>query len=297
MEGTLPASLKPELVMNTPYDLSKSYLTIDNISISMDVNGNFTSPKMVPGTHTLEVAVVNMAGDSSFIMTYHLSPGDRTFDPLVNTNAGTGFSLASLYTFYYTTNFRENGGNMLNGIDFLHANNYTGWISRKDTVIDQYIHWQEYTPKQQNTIEQYIGEEVFKYLPDSIQPRIHKAALNESLPVMTEQGSLCAIPHILLINRRDGPDGEQSVYDRERDGTFESAIITYDSAIEKVAVVQEWVSVLAAPVGVNLSEFANKTCLHENYATSYMTNIDIKLLYLTIMFKPGTSPEDICKLR
>jgi hypothetical protein len=139
MEGTLPASLKPELVMNAPFDLSKSYLKIDGHSISMDANGNFTSPKLAPGAHALEVALVNMGNDSSFIATYQLPAGDRTFDPHVNTNAGTGRSLITLWNFYYIVNFRYNGipELKLNGIDFSHANDYTGWISRKDTVINE----------------------------------------------------------------------------------------------------------------------------------------------------------------
>jgi hypothetical protein len=161
----------------------------------------------------------------------------------------------------------------------------------------EYIHWLEYTPEQQTTVEQYIREEVFKYLPDSLQPRIYDAALNETLPVMTEQGLLRALPRTLLINKREGLPGEQFIYDRERDGTFESAMITYNHELEKAVILQEFLSVLAAPIGVSELEYENKTCLHEWARNPYLTNIDIKLLYLPIMFKPGTPSEDICKLR
>jgi hypothetical protein len=303
MEGTLPASLKPELVLNAPYDLSKSYLKIDGNLVAMKANGNFVIGKLPNTTHTLEVALVNLIGDSSYVATYTLPAGDRTFNPLVNTNAGTGFSLTTEKRFLYLTNTRLVNSNdqehVIKGIDFSCANDYVIWIARKDTVDPYYGHVKAFTVEEQDTIEQTIKDEIYKYLPDSLQPRIHKAALSESLPA---GNGFTPNNHVILILKQDGESGTLARYMTNK-GVISSARITYDSGTpfgRKATVIQEVLSAIAAPNDLDdISEpiWMNRSCLAETTPTPYMTPSDINCLYLPILFGNGTSEESVLKLR
>jgi hypothetical protein len=188
---------------------------------------------------------------------------------------------------------------VIKGIDFSCANDYVIWIARKDTVDPYYGHVKAFTVEEQDTIEQTIKDEIYKYLPDSLQPRIHKAALSESLPA---GNGFTPNNHVILILKQDGESGTLARYMTNK-GVISSARITYDSGTpfgRKATVIQEVLSAIAAPNDLDdISEpiWMNRSCLAETTPTPYMTPSDINCLYLPILFGNGTSEESVLKLR
>jgi hypothetical protein len=292
---------QPGMILRGPFNLSKSYVTIDNVSISMDANGNFQSPKLVSGTHILKARLVNTSNDSSYVATFTLPAGDQILDPLVMSNKGTDFDLPTEKRFLYHTNtflVTDYDNHMIKGIDFKHANEYTLWIARKDTVDKYYGHVMAFTTQEQDVIEQDIKDEIYKYLSASRQPRIHKAALNEPLPA-----TLGFTPNdkIILILKEDGFPGTLGRW-MTSPGVIGSALITYAAGVpfnDKATVIQEVLSALAAPN--DLQDYAetiwqNRSCLAETQPTPYLTPSDINTLYLPILFGNGTPEESVLKL-
>jgi hypothetical protein len=128
MEGQYATSKNPALSMTSDATNNLSgWVKFDNgVKTPVDARGYFKSPKLTPGNHVVEAFITNST-DSSLVATYDLSSGDQSFNPGVNTHAGTGWHLAMLRNFYYVLNFQQ--GNFpssledkLKGIDLKHAN-------------------------------------------------------------------------------------------------------------------------------------------------------------------------------
>jgi hypothetical protein len=239
----------------------RSYLKIDGVRLSLDAQGNYKSKKLPHVAHSLELELFNNSGDSTYIATYSLPAADQVFNPGVNSNVGTGKSLASLRRFCYVVDFQVRWTPALEGvlksIDFKHAKDYTFWITRKDTAG-----FGEYTTQEQDEIEAWIRNDIFKYLPDSLQPNIYKAALNEGMPV--ETGTLVPAKNIMLIMKRKlGQPGAIGVYNDNLDGILNGANISFTTPLSKSAVLQEALTALVAPSDLqdNANEYAGLSCL------------------------------------
>ena len=288
-------SLLPGMILRPPFNLSKSYLKIDGKLISMDVNGNFVTGKLPHISHTLEVALVNMNGDSSYVATYTLPAGDQTFDPIVATNTGTGRSLANMNWFSYIVDFSEGiyagfaVDNMLKSIDWIHAKDYTIWISRKDTVYGTppyAVHYGEFTTQEQDEVEQTIRNGIYQYLPDSLQPRIYKAALNEEWPELGDNTRA-----FLLLKRTSGQPGTISTDIRLEDGIIRNAFISLRMGLSSTTtstILQEILSAFVAPYDLSAPEFANASVLYEGTSADHLTPLDVFQLYNGVIYaRPG----------
>jgi hypothetical protein len=275
---------QPGMILRGPFDLSKSYLKIDNVLISMDANGNFVTGKLPHISHTLEVALVNTSNDSSYVATYTLPAGDQTFNPIVATNTGTGRSLASMNYFSYFVNFKAGTGSgfavdgMLKSIDWTHAKDYTLWIDGT------------FTTQEQDEIEQTVRQEIYNlYLADSLQPTIYKAYAGEPQPLKpsTQEPDTNII---LMYKLNSGEPGTLSTWIRKSDGIIECAIIGVRMGIveTKSTILQEVLSAFVAPYDLSVPEFANASVLYENERPDYLTPLDVFQLYNGVIYaRPG----------
>ena len=117
-EGTYLAGYKPVVVMQGPFTGWVAAITgSDTVKVTVDAGGRYAFPKLASANHTLRAFITN-GRDSSFVATSKVSPGDRTIDISVETNAGTGMPLHRLLSLYQTVNFRQHsGGSGLVGSD------------------------------------------------------------------------------------------------------------------------------------------------------------------------------------
>jgi hypothetical protein len=159
-------------------------LKIDGVAVPLDAQGNFKTPKLANKAHVLDVRLVNTSADSSFIATYNLKAGDQVFNPAVNSNAGTGLSLASFRKFLYLVQFRGIKGiygsdeGVLHGIDFAHANEYTDFINAKDLPLGL-----GFSRSDQNQLETWFNTEINAYLADSNKVQIVKGNATDDPPM------------------------------------------------------------------------------------------------------------------
>lgn len=210
-----------------------------------------------------------------------------------------------LFDFFDEANFQSNrttgSGGLIKGINFNDAANYTFWIAQLDTLFEsnQYI---AYTSEQQNIVKDWIESDILAYLPANKRSGIYLASLGEKWPV--GNGVPVAYGTILNLKRQSGIPGLAQMYDRNIDGVLEASILSVRWKLTellpdvKSVSLQENLSALAAPFDVGGSDsplhvpLAYKTCLHENSRTSYLTPIDVKLLWVPASIGAGKKALD-----
>lgn len=295
MEGQYATSKNPALSMTSGSTNNLSgWVKFDNgVKTPVDVRGYFKSPKLIPGNHVVEAFITN-GTDSSLVATYDLGSGDQSFNPGVNTNAGTGWDLAMLRNFYYVFNFRRPGipeiDNKLKGIDLKHAKDYSYWITQKDTLLgsDRCL---KMTPEEQDLVVSEIMK-YYEWLPESMRPNIYKAKLNEDLPAIPYLEAWKPKNGILLVLKKDptqsGFPGNNATFDENEDGKLEAAMAMFRIPFIYNVQMRE----LAAPLFCVNDDWSGiyfgKSPFDSQHPIDSVNASAVKAIYLNALFPQGS---------
>lgn len=297
MEGQYATSKNPALSMTSGSTNNLSgWEKFDNgAKAPVDARGYFKT-KLIPGNHLVEAFITN-GTDSSLVATCDLGSGDQSFNPAVNTNAGTGWGLATLRNFYYVFNFRRPGipeiDNKLKGIDLKHAKDYTYWIAQKETTLVTpagQVYCPGMTPEQQDSVVSEIMK-YFEWLPESMRPQIHKAGPSEDWPIYKKaDGYYHPNDKILLINRKlpAGPPGTNNTFDDNNDCIVESAWIEFVIPFNNNVQMRE----IAAPLFCVNDDFSGvysgKSPFDSQLPINSVNASAVKAIYLNALFPQGS---------
>jgi hypothetical protein len=185
-------------------------------------------------TQTLRAFITN-GTDSSFIATYTVPAGDRTFDIGVETNAGSGMPLWRVLDLYKIVNFRSWGSpavpSWLTGIDLKNrASSYQFYLLGKDTLINGQQAY-GFTPEQQAWIDTLVTNRILNYFPPGNRPRIVKGGPNDPVPGRMQQTptGYRFVPDagVALVSalRQFVSFGMISINDLNNDGVYDNATI------------------------------------------------------------------------
>jgi hypothetical protein len=183
-EGTYLAGYRPVAVMQGPFTGWVAEISgWDSMKVPVDAEGKYAFPKIISENHTLRAFITN-GRDSSFVATSQVSPGDRTFDISVETNAGTGMPLHRLLSLYQTANFRQyQWGPGMVGMDLKsNASSYQFYLVCRN-ITSSWLTSKSFTEEQQNWLVDLIQTRCFDHIPPANRPRIVKGGPNDPLPL------------------------------------------------------------------------------------------------------------------
>ncbi|MGB6650050.1 MAG: hypothetical protein WBG01_16095, partial [Bacteroidota bacterium] len=244
LKGKYIETVSPWLIMQGAFSGWVDVITGgDSIRVSVDANGQFTTPKLLPQEHWLKAFLTN-GSDSSFVHTYTFSSGDRTVILDVNTNTGTddvggkgSLPLYVLNTLYeQAAMFGQAENNVLvdklRGIDLRrNGRDYTFWINAKDTSA-RGITYGAFTQSEQNLLDSLITNGIYAFLPSESQPNIYKAQTSDNMPLswIDLQGQQALSPRVgvVLIYRGGGTSGTVTSFDYDNDLHIDAGMITYE---------------------------------------------------------------------
>jgi hypothetical protein len=269
LEGTTAATLNPSLVLQGPFT-SGSYVTIDGLPVPLNADGTYRADNLEEKGHLLAAFLTNGI-DSSFVLSVELRSGDQTFHPVVHTNAGTGMDLRLLWDFYDEANMSLSG--RLGGIDFDHAESFVYYFPGKDSLDREGM-----IPEEQSTLESWLLDEIFTYLPPAQRPRIVKGNSADVLPGGLKSrlgGDTAWIPAngycIVWKKSSQASAGAITLFNEDPvDDIYESAQISlrYDrtwqpaTGLDKSAFLRECMIWLCGPAGeVHNPRLADRTCM------------------------------------
>ena len=193
--------------------------------------------------------------DSSFVATYQLSAGDQTFDPGVETNAGTGMPIWRLLAMYQIGNFRSRDGmsepGWLTGID-LKENGpfYVYYLIGRDAMIT-WFNARHFTPQQESWLETEIQTRCLAHIDPAHRPRIFKGGPGDPVPI-----SSSTYPPNVPTNRNivvyanlvpQVTDAQISMWDLYFDGVYHSGRISLN-----------WSDTVAPPYGISVAALVQK---------------------------------------
>lgn len=307
LEGTYISSLSPELVMQGSFTGWAAMVTgTDSIKISINPDGTFKFPKVIPGNHRVYRFATN-GTDSSFVAYDDFTSGDRTVDAFVSTNAGTDNStsivkpmpLHDLQDLYVAVNFidmdkTEISGytGTLKGIDFSKTNTF--YITGKDLTINGYPYY-HLSPDEQDLLASRI-QQWKDLLPPALQQKIiiYKAVQGEAIPQVNDPNGYPRPPANMGLWFKSDESAGSIKIDANNQIILESAIMTYNPHVTDpnnfiIPQLQEsgsWLCGSGNPFGLN---YAYKTIFHEYYPSKSIMNADKKLLWLVVKHAPGTA--------
>jgi len=301
LEGTTAGTLNPALVLQGPFT-SGSYVAIDGVPVPLNGDGTYRADNLEERGHILTAFVTNGI-DSSFVLNVELRSGDQTFNPALHTNAGTGLDLRLLWDFYDEANMKLSG--RIGGIDFDHAESFVYYFPGKDSLDREGM-----IPEEQSTLESWLVNEIFPYLPPSQRPRIVKGNSADVLPgglkrrpggdtawiptngycIVWKKSSQTSAGAITLFNEDPVDDITESAQISLRyDRTWQPA-----TGFDKSAFLRQCMIWLCGPAGeVHNPRLANRTCMHAVNGTSGLTGSDRKLLLLKAEYACGTERSHI----
>lgn len=197
-EGTYLAGYKPVVVMQGPFTGWVAAIAgTDTVKVPVDAGGKYAFPKLTSTNHTLRAFITN-GRDSSFIATYQVSSGDRTFEIGVETNAGTGMPLRRLLSLYQTVNFRTRDtlpwNSCLVGMDLRNSASHYEYYLVSKNIISLWLNAKSITAEQQGWLGDEIQARCFTHLPPANRPRIVKGDPNDPLP-LREESPYTMIPY------------------------------------------------------------------------------------------------------
>jgi hypothetical protein len=234
-EGSYLADFKPVVVMQGPLTGWVAVTTgSETVKVPVDAGGRYTFPKLSSTNHTLRAFITN-GRDSSFVATYQLAPGDRTFDIGVETNAGTGMPLHRLLSLYQTVNFRLrdplSSNSSLVGMDLKSSTSVYKYYLVTKGITSSWLNARSLTAEQQVWIEGQIQTRCLAHLPPANRPGIVRSNPNEPLPLRDPYPRETALPYsgymIVYVNLLPWRN-DLTLWDDFYDGVVDCARIALD---------------------------------------------------------------------
>ena len=302
-DGTYLAGYRPDALMQGPLTGWVSVTTgMETMKVPVDAGGRYAFPKLASTNHTFRAFITN-GRDSSFVATYQVSPGDRTFDIGVETNAGTGMPLRRLLSLYEAANFRiaseYSWYRGLVGIDLKNgASGYIYYLVGKDTTTP-WLNARSLTAEQQDWIVAEIQARCFAHFPPANRPRIVKRNPNDPLPL--REGSIggyhTILPYSGYIIIYANPvhwRNDVTVWDERYDGLIGGARIALDGGDVSAPPYGFSISALVQMVGKTISGngsvldqyYADKTVRAENTVLDAPSIADMKLDWQVVFETP-----------
>ena len=276
-------------VMKGPFN-ANSWVKINGVKYPVGSDGSFKTQKLVPAASYDIAGFITNGTDSSFVSTLTYPTGDHAGIPVrVPTNAGTSLYLQLFHDLIQEGNLRKGNfvtalDNKVKGIDFSKAKQYTYWIAQKDTNAFG-VTYSALRPEQQDSIVNDIHNKTCYWLPDSLQPNIYKAQLNEDLPLIP--GTFIPRQGIILVMQFNSTQtqGEGEAHDFNDDGIVESYILRLKSPFKVDFVEAGRISVTNDIFNTNLY---NKSAFYVTAPFNQYMNGDPKLFWVPVFDKPGS---------
>jgi len=303
-EGTYLAGYKPVAVMQGPFSGWVAVTTgIETVKVPVDAGGRYTFPKLSTANHTLRAFITN-GRDSSFVATYQVSPGDRTFDIGVETNAGTGMPLHRLLWLYQTANFRLRDplswNSCLVGMDLKsNASNYKYYLVTKG-ITSSWLNARSLTEEQLAWIESQIQARCLAHLSPANRPGIVKGNPNDPLPLRDPYPRETALPYsgymIVYVNLLPWRN-DLTLWDDFYDGVFDCARIALNGGDGPAPPYGLSISGLVQIIGNSISGngsvqdqyYVDKTARAQNTVLDTPSIADMKLDWQVVFETPKFS--------
>lgn len=302
-EGIYLAGYKPAVVMQGPFTGWVAAIAgTDTVKVPVDAGGKYAFPKLTSTKHILRAFITN-GRDSSFIATYQVSSGDRTFDIGVETNAGTGMPLRRLLSLYQTVNFRMRDtlpwNSCLVGIDLRNSASYYEYYLVDKNITSLWLVAKSITAEQQGWLGDEIQARCFAHLPPANRPRIVKGDPKDPLPLRegTTGGYPTILPYsgymIVYVNLLQSKN-HLTIWDEFYDGLFDCARIGLNGGdvsappygFSMIALVQMVGKSISGDGSVLDQYYNDKTTRAENTVLDIPSIADMKLDWQVVFETP-----------